>query len=259
VSRVIVIHWNPESRADRTRPLERAGYEVEVRCPTSQEDLRRLAATPPDAFVIDLERSPSHGRDLALWLRQRKGTRGVPLVFVAGQPDKVSRLKALIPDATYTEWPRIRRDLRQAIRTPPAEPVVRPALAGYSGTPLIKKLGIKAGSTLALLGAPVGFEATLGGLPDGVRVRRQARGHFDKILLFARSRAELERRFPVATRALTEGGGLWIAWPKKASGVRSDLGQADVRAFGLARGFVDYKICAIDRTWSGLQFARRRR
>jgi len=135
----------------------------------------------------------------------------------------------------------------------------RIVLAGYSGTPLPKKLGIKAESTVALLGAPPGFEKTLGRLPDGVRLRHDARGRPDRIVLFVRSTAELARRFPVAARALAPGGGLWIAWPKKASGVETDLTQTHVREFGLGRQFVDYKICAIDDTWSGLQFARRRR
>lgn len=131
-------------------------------------------------------------------------------------------------------------------------------MAGYSGTPLVKKLGVKAGKTVALLGAPDGFDATLGPLPGGVRVKRQARGPADLILLFAASRADMERRFPAAERSLAEGGGMWIAWPKKASGVATDLTGAVVRSFGLGHGMVDYKICAIDATWSGLLFARRK-
>jgi CheY-like chemotaxis protein len=259
VSRVILIHWKPVEGAVRARPLQRAGHDVEVRAPGDQDELRKLVDDPPDAFVIDLDRTPSHGRDLALWLRQRKATRRVPIVFVAGDPDKVARVQELIPDAVFTQWRRIRGDLARAIRTPPAEPVVKHVLAGYSGTPLPKKLGIKAGSAVALMGAPPGFEKTLGKLPDDVAVRRSARGHPDRIVLFVKSRAELARRFPVAARALATGGGLWIAWPKKASGVSTDLTQGHVRAFGLESDFVDYKICAIDDTWSGLQFARRRR
>lgn len=130
--------------------------------------------------------------------------------------------------------------------------------AGYSGTPLPRKLGIKSGETVALLGAPDDFDDTLGELPDGVRVKRQARGRADRVLVFARSRAELARRFPAAERALVERGGLWLCWPKKASGVATDLAEPDVRSFGLAAGFVDYKICAVDATWSGLLFARRK-
>jgi hypothetical protein len=91
-----------------------------------------------------------------------------------------------------------------------------------------------------------------------VRIGRAARGRPGRILLFTTSRADLERRFPAASRALAEGGGLWIVWPKKASGVATDLGETEVRAFGLAAGFVDYKVCALDTTWSGLLFARRR-
>jgi hypothetical protein len=131
-------------------------------------------------------------------------------------------------------------------------------LDGYSGTPLPKKLGVRAGAVVTLLGAPPGFERKLGALPEKVRLKRQARGKANLIVLFLKSRAELDRRFPVAARALAEGGGLWIAWPKKASGVTTDLTQATVRRFGLGAGFVDYKICAIDETWSGLLFARRR-
>ena len=112
--------------------------------------------------------------------------------------------------------------------------------------------------TFLLIGAPDDFESTLGPVPDGVRLKRQARGQADVVLLFVKSQAELKRRFPAAERTLTEKGGLWIAWLKQASGVKTDVTQNDVRAFGLGHEFVDYKICAIDKKWSGLLFARRK-
>jgi hypothetical protein len=131
--------------------------------------------------------------------------------------------------------------------------------AGYSGTPLPKKLGIKAGSVVALLGAPEGFvERTLGPLPGGATVRTDTRAAFHVAVLFVRSRADLSRRFPPAAKAMGEPGALWIAWPKKTSGVATDLDGNAVRDFGLGAGLVDYKIAAIDETWSGLCFARRR-
>jgi hypothetical protein len=136
------------------------------------------------------------------------------------------------------------------------KPIVRGAMDGYSGTPLPRKLGIKAGYRVALWGAPQGFETTLGGLPDGVRL--VPRGPAKVILLFVGSQADLARRFGPAGSALDEGGALWVVWPKKTSPLAGDLGQKEVRAFGLAAGFVDYKICAVDATWSGLCFARRR-
>jgi hypothetical protein len=129
--------------------------------------------------------------------------------------------------------------------------------AGYSGTPLPKKLGIKEGSRLALLGAPDGFDRTLGALPSGVEVRTQARGRFDVLVFFTARAAELERRFSVLMRALEPDGGLWIAWPKKASGVATDLTFEVVQPIGLDAGLVDNKVCAIDEVWSGLRFVYR--
>jgi len=121
----------------------------------------------------------------------------------------------------------------------------------------VRKLGIKAGARLLLLGAPRECEADLGPLPRGATIARRARGAADRVLLFCDSRSSLARRFPAAERCVAAGGGLWIAWPKQSSGVRTDLTQAAVRAHGLDHGWVDYKICAIDETWSGLLFARR--
>jgi hypothetical protein len=129
--------------------------------------------------------------------------------------------------------------------------------AGYSGTPLPKKLGIKEGSLVALVGAPAGFDETLGELPPAVEIRRQARGPLDVIVFFTTRRAELARRFPTLARALAPAGGLWIAWPKKASGVATDLVFLDVQDVGLAAGLVDNKVCAIDDVWSGVRFVIR--
>jgi hypothetical protein len=179
----------------------------------------------------------------------------VPLVFVGGEDAKVERVRALLPDAVFTRWTSIRSALKRALAHPPPAPVVPGTMRSYEGTPLPKKLGIAPGSSIVLVGAPADFEPTLEPLPEGARALRRGKGA--RVLLFARSRSELERRFPSATRALAPDGGLWIAWPKKTSSAASDLSQATVRAFGLARGFVDYKICAIDSTWSGLLFARR--
>ncbi|MFZ0040912.1 MAG: DUF3052 domain-containing protein, partial [Solirubrobacteraceae bacterium] len=129
--------------------------------------------------------------------------------------------------------------------------------AGYSGTPLPRKLGIKPGARVALVGAPENFERSLGNLPDGVELRRRADGRFDVIVAFFVERSALERRLPGLADALEQDGGLWLAWPKRASGVATDLGDGVVRAAGLAAGLVDNKVCAIDATWSGLRFVVR--
>jgi hypothetical protein len=127
--------------------------------------------------------------------------------------------------------------------------------AGYSGTPLPRKLGIKPGHRIALLGAPDGFE--LPELPDGVQVKRRATGNADVIVTFHTRRAELERRLP-ALRALMEpDAGLWIAWPKRASKIETDITEDVLREIALPTGLVDNKVCAIDATWSGLRLVIR--
>jgi hypothetical protein len=130
-------------------------------------------------------------------------------------------------------------------------------VAGYSGTPLPQKLGIKPGARLALVRAPEGFERELRPLPEGVRVRTQARAAQDVVLFFATRQAELERRFDGLARAIAPAGGLWIAWPKQTACVATDLREGIVREVGLAHGLVDNKVCAVDETWSGLRFVYR--
>jgi hypothetical protein len=129
--------------------------------------------------------------------------------------------------------------------------------AGYSGTPLVRKLGIKPGDRLALIGAPDGFDQVLGELPDGVQLRRRAQGTCDVIVVFCTRRSELQRRLATLRPALDQAGGLWVAWPKRSSGVPTELGDGPVRELGLAAGLVDNKVCAIDATWSGLRFVYR--
>jgi hypothetical protein len=130
-------------------------------------------------------------------------------------------------------------------------------VAGYSGTPLPRKLGIKPGARLALLGAPAGFERTLGALPEGVQLRSTARAPLDVVVSFHTQRAEVAAHFARLAAALTPAGGLWIAWPKRGSALPTDLTENVIREIGLAVGLVDNKVCAIDETWSGLRFVRR--
>jgi hypothetical protein len=150
---------------------------------------------------------------------------------------------------------------RPAGKAAPSRPKAKPpAPAGYSGTPLPKKLGIKPAAIVALLGAPAGFaRTTLGPLPEGASLRSDTRVRFNVGLLFVSSKADLARRFAAARKAMGEPCALWLVWPKQASGVATDLDGNQVREFGLMAGLVDYKVAAIDATWSGLCFARRRK
>jgi hypothetical protein len=129
-------------------------------------------------------------------------------------------------------------------------------MAGYSPSPLAQKLGIKPHSRLLLIRAPAGF--SIPDLPEGVVAhRRPTASPYDTILLFAITRAELLRAFGGAAERLTTAGGIWLCWPKRASGLQRDLTEMQVHTIGLESGLVDNKVCAVDETWSGFRFVRR--
>jgi hypothetical protein len=130
-------------------------------------------------------------------------------------------------------------------------------MAGYSGTPLARKLGIKTGTRLLRVNAPAGLDDWLAPLPEGVRTVGLREGRADVILFFTREARELDKRFPELAARMQQAGGLWIGWPKKAAKVPTDLDENKVRAIGLAAGLVDNKVCAISEVWSGLRFVYR--
>jgi len=131
-------------------------------------------------------------------------------------------------------------------------------MAGYSGTPLVKKLGFKEGFRTALVNPPKGFQKELAPVPNNVSISvGTLTKPLDLIILFADSQKMLKMEFPRLARKLMENGMLWIAWPKKASGISTDLSDSSVRDIGLAAGLVDVKVCAINDVWSGLKFVYR--
>ena len=135
---------------------------------------------------------------------------------------------------------------------------MRVAMVGYSGTPLPKKLGIRENYSVVLVNTPDRFERNLQPLPPGAEFVTDAK-RANVAVLFTASRAELARDFRPLARTLPTKTALWIAWPKQASGIATDLKENVIREFGLGAGWVDYKVCAIDETWSGLCFARRKK
>jgi hypothetical protein len=132
-------------------------------------------------------------------------------------------------------------------------------MAGYSGTPLAKKLGFKPGTRATLVGAPRDYAETLGALPEGVELTTALTGEVDLIQLFVTEEADLIRRIGACREALATAGALWVSWPKgKAkAAVPTDLDEGKVRTHGLAAGLVDVKVCAVDEVWSGLKLVRR--
>lgn len=128
---------------------------------------------------------------------------------------------------------------------------------GYSGKPLVEKLGIRPGHRITLVDAPPEFPGALGTLPDGVAIEGPRAKELDAVLLFADRAATLEQKMPTAIERLAQAGMLWIAWPKKAAGVATDITEDVVRRIALASGVVDVKVCAITHVWSGLKLVRR--
>jgi hypothetical protein len=247
--RVVLITWlkDPE---ERVAPLRGLADEVEVVAPEGPPELKALASDPPDAVVIDLDRRPSEGLAMGIALRRQAGTRHVPQVFAGGAPEKVERVRGILSDARYSDWDGLATQVRTAIERPPEDPVVPETTAPYAGRTLEEKLGLKGDSNIRLIGAPDGFSEKLA-------AARQTDGPAELVMLFARTPEELEAELPAALRAVTEGGSIWVAWPKGGKTAKGDLTEPVVREHGLGLGWVDFKVASIDDTWSGLRFKAR--
>jgi hypothetical protein len=258
--KITLIHWNAADGKERAKVL-RAEYQVKLEVSDPPTILRNLRADPPSAVVIDLDRLPMQGRDLGVAIRTGKQTRSIPLVFVGGNPQKVARVAQTLPDATYTSWAGVAAALKRALAKPLADPIVPVSnLAGYSGTPLPKKLGIKPNSSLALLSQPEGFVETLGELPPRTEVGHRITPGTGVAIWFVRSAGELASQIDSIARRVADARScrLWIAWAKRGSPLATDVTEAAGRTAALAASLVDYKVAAIDADWSGLLFAPRR-
>ncbi|HUE05047.1 MAG TPA: hypothetical protein VMR62_36200 [Bryobacteraceae bacterium] len=217
---------------------------------------RGIRASPPDAFVIDLSRLPSHGREVATFVRGQKATRHIPIVFVGGAPEKVEAVRRVLPDAVYSTPAGVRTALRAALAHRLASPVVPDQMmARYNSRSAAQKLGIRAGLTAALIGPPRNFARVIGELPASAvfeEVLDEAPAAAGPITLWfvedaAACQAGLRRMRKLAARTK-----LWILWRKGSS-----VTQPYLRQSAAAVGLVDYKICAVDATWSAMLFARK--
>jgi hypothetical protein len=251
-----LVHWNFDEAKERADRILGLGYKVDY-SPFTVQSIQELNKHPPEAIVIDLSRLPSQGRDVAANLGQYESLRIVPIIFVGGNPEKVIRIQGIFPDLTYGDWPNIAALLKKAISTAgTAKRVSTSAFEAYKHVPLAKKLSINKDQTTRLVNAPADFELSLGTLPRGaVLTRRTVRGP-DITIWFVKSQAELAKKIREKVKAAGQGR-LWIAWPKKTSTIATDLTQTVVRETGLSNGLVDYKICAMNNTWSGLLFTER--
>ena len=250
--RAVVVAFDPADAGSVCDRIRRAGFEADI-CPSrGTAGLRSLAESLPDLVVIDLIRMPSYGRWMGGLLRQRKATRAIPLLFIEGDPAKTRLVRKFLPDAVFTSLPEVGESIWRAIRNAPAEPVA----PDVTRVPIASKLGIKPASVVALLNAPGGID--LKPLPRGAKLSETCDDRSSVVLLFVRSSIELTRQLPAAARA-APGAKLWAVWPKKSSGVPGDLTAPRIFEIAETLGFAAHKICAVDRTWSALGIARKRR
>lgn len=257
---VRLICWNPDLARERARILKGAGFSVDALPLIPSGLVGQFRNSSPAAVLIDLDRLPSHGREVAVALRQGKATRHIPIVFAGGVEEKVERIRQELPDAFFSDWNKVAAALKRALKNAPAEPV-RPIahMQRYAGSTLVRKLGLKPDMQTALLGAPEGFEEKLGDLPEGAELQVKLTRQTGLVLWFVRSRQELQAEMDYLGSRLPDGCSMWIIYPKQASRYKVDFNQYDLRATGLAAGLVDYKVCAVDADWSGLKFARKKR
>jgi hypothetical protein len=251
VPRVLVIHRDPAEAADIAGRLRDRGIDAQPYLSLGPKGFRGIRADPPAAILIDLRRQPSYGRVMGALIRESKSLREIPLAFIAGDPQKTALVRGTLPDAVFAEWTGIEAAIRRAIERPPQ----KPKLPTAPERSVAQKLGIAAGTVLVKLNPPADFELPL---PDGVRLGKKF-AHADVIMLWARSGAELDRALAPLAR-LTTKRRIWLLWPKRTSGLQTDLTMPRVRQIAIGHGLIDYKVCAVDATWSGMavsQAARR--
>jgi CheY-like chemotaxis protein len=258
MARVRVIHWKANEAAALLSVLRAAGHTVEYDEEVDTGTFRAIRQSPPDAVVIDLSRRPSHGREVATFLRSHKATRPVPLVFVEGEPAKVEAVRKVLPDAVYSSAARLRPALGEALAKWPASPLVPVQMMDrYAGRSASQKLGIGEGATAALIDPPRNYAAVIGTLPAGARLEEAPAVPCPVTLWFVDDAAACRAALP-RMRGLAVRSKLWVLWPKLAASKTSGITQQFLRESAAAMGLVDYKICSVDKTWSAMLFAHRK-
>jgi hypothetical protein len=258
MARVRIVHWKAPEAGPLIEACRTFGFEVEYDDVKFGELAKIIRGKPPDALVIDLTFLPSHGRDTALAFRQTKYARHIPLVFVDGEPGKVEAIRRLLPDGVFVSRKQLCPRVKAACAKPVANPVIPPGvMAIYGSRTVAQKLGIREGSTVAVIDAPRDYAAALGELPADVELVEDPASFQERhavTLWFVRDprvyQAGLRRMQKIADRTK-----LWVVWRK---GSTNGLTQYVVRDAAIEAGLVDYKICAVNAQWSAMAFARRK-
>ena len=247
---VQVIHWKPAEAADLVAACQAAGFEA-----ACSAEPRVLRERVPAAVVIDLTQLPSHGREVGVWLRQAKKTRHVPIVYVDGDPEKVGRIRAMLPDAVFTSRARLHGELKSAVRKGIPNPAVPPPdIVRFGGRSAAQKIGIKAGMTVGLIDAAPDYQALLGALPEGVEFLEEPAKpqaltlwflhYFDGVM----NALDGMRRVAARTR-------LWMVWRK---GGKREVTFYSILTAAAEVGLALSKLCAVNAEWSAVWLVPRK-
>lgn len=253
--RVRVIHWKAAEAAPLIEACRGAGFDVEYLERDGGAICRAIRSNPPDVVAIDLTRLPSHGKEVAVWLRNTKSTREVPIVFVGGDPLKVAAIRELLPDAAFCETGKVASAIkRQSRRANPVTPL--PMMERAREKSAAEKLGIVAGDAVSCIEPPRDFPALLGELPEPVEFREDQDS--PTTLWFVHSREALLENLR-RMRTMAPRTRLWLLWRKGSKGFAgAGLTQNTLREMAREVGLVDYKICSVNDSWSGMLFARKK-
>ena len=257
--RVRLLHWKASEAARHIDLLRQAGYKIDYEERFRPALMTAWRESPPDAFVIDLSRLPSHGREIAIALRQSPRTRCVPIVFCGGDEEKVNAIRNTLPDASYSTAEKLRSTLRKALgnRLPnPVKPVQM--MDRYTSRTTAQKLGIRESCAVRLVDPPRNVMQVLGPLPSKIEMLDEDSTETAAVTLCFLHEPHLLQPAISRVRPLASTSKLWILWRKGGSAARGDITEARLRNTAIVLGLVDYKICSVNDVWSAMLFALKR-
>jgi len=249
--RVRLIHWNATEAEPLIALLKRAGHTVDYDAKFTSAMFKEIRTSPPDAMVIDLTRMPSHGRYVAFSMRQSPKTRQVPVVLVDGDPDKVAITKRQVPDMFFTTRAKLLTAIKAAQKQRLANPIAPGRLFSYHPRTAAQKMGIGKGARIGVIDGPRDYERVIGEVEEGVEFVEGAQAGCTVLVWFLHDPDAYLEMLP-RMRAHLSKMRLWALWRKGGTTKEGAVTPLLIREAAKEFGMIDYKVCSVDKTWSGI-------